>query len=126
VRVVICDVIDKCQQFSYCGSQSYDYLRSKDRCCIQVKQNKGMCCDGKYPEPSSSPGINFGPYQTDKVPAPDISEASLRTAATKGYEYQTTYRSIENRLLELNIVVEKGTAAFGHLQFFQVSIDGIE
>lgn len=121
ITIVLCEVVEKCHIFVHCASYSSDYLGSKERCCFQPrKQEKGMCCDGSYPLTSANAGRHFSPYPTDTVPVPDISHSSLQTAAAKGYEYQARYRSIENQLLELNIIVEKGTAAHGHLLFFQV------
>jgi hypothetical protein len=126
LAIVICEVTEKCHAFTHCASHSNDYLTSKNRCCIQTrKQVKGMCCDANYPVISANTGRNFNPYPTDTIPVPDISQSSLQTAAAKGYDYQARYRTIENRLLELNIVVERGTSAHGHLQFFQVYIPNI-
>lgn len=125
LHIVACDTTDKCHNFVACASHSRRYLATKDRCCLirQQHNNKGMCCSGHIQGGTSqgnSNGHHFGPYATDKVAVPDIRESSLAAAAMKGYEYKRTYQEVEDRLLELNIVVERNTAAFGHLQFFKV------
>lgn len=121
VTIVICEIGENCKTFTHCASYSSEYLGSKDRCCIQTrKQVKGMCCEGGYPVVPINPGQHFNPYSTSHIQVPDISQSSLQTAAAKGLEYHSKYGAIENRLLELNIIVEKGTAAHGHLLFFQV------
>jgi len=119
VQIVTCDSGDKCHSFVHCAAHSYTYFRAKERCCLLQKQNKGMCCEANYPTESTA-GKHFNPYPTDKVAVPDISQSSLAAAAKKGYEYKEKYNQIEDRLLELNLVVQKGTPAYGHLQFFQV------
>ncbi|CAL8121494.1 unnamed protein product [Orchesella dallaii] len=127
VHIVTCDVGDKCHSFVHCAAHTYTYFRGQDRCCFTSKQNKGMCCEAKYPtvNPETTTGKHFNSYPTDKVAVPEISQSSLAAAAKKGYGYKEKYNTIEDRLLELNLVVQKGTAAFGHLQFFQTSPEAI-
>lgn len=124
VHIVTCDVRDKCHSFVHCASYPFNYLRAQDRCCLMQKLQgrKGICCDARYPENDNgnSAGKPFKSYATDKVRIPDISESSLADAAKKGYEYKEKYNQIEDRLHELNIVVQRGTPEYGHLQFFQV------
>lgn len=123
VRIVTCEISDTCHNFVHCASHTYTYLRARDRCCLlrQQPSHKGMCCSGHSKSAPGNPsGKPFSAYPADKVGVPDIPESSLATAAEKGYEYKEKYNKIEDRLLELNIIVERGTAAYGHLQFFQV------
>lgn len=94
-----------------------------------------MCCIGLSSGPSLTEyddddeeviiqtepiGNHFRPYSTAIVKIHTIPDESLHLAAEKGYEFKEIYKNIEDQILELGIVVKRGTAAFGHLQFFQV------
>lgn len=81
-----------------------------------------MCCPAAYPTETGAEviGNHFRPYGRGVVTVPGISEESLAEAASFGYGYAEKYNDIEVRLLEINAVVQRGTPAYGHLQFFQV------
>ncbi|CAG7729964.1 unnamed protein product [Allacma fusca] len=127
-RIVTCTRGETCHNYVKCASYPQNYLSFRDRCCFVQKQSKGMCCPPDYPTESGAEviGNNFRPYVKTTTKVPDISENSLAAAARFGYSYSTKLKDVEVKLLELGNVVQKGSAAYGHLLFFQTTPETLQ